>query len=123
MIKNSKKDINVANDPTSGEAVQDTMNIIINAGDARELISQALDCVGDFDYTKARELMDQARKKLVVAHKLQTAKIQEEAEGKTVKYSVLFTHAQDTLMTINSEFKLTDHLIKVFEKRDKHIGK
>lgn len=123
MIKNSKKDINVADDPTSGEAVQDTMNIIINAGDAREHISQALDCVGDFDYTKARELMDQARKKLVIAHKLQTAKIQEEAEGKTVKYSVLFTHAQDTLMTINSEFKLTDHLIKVFEKRDKHIGK
>lgn len=100
------------------KSVKDTMEIIINAGDARELISEALDNVADFDYKAAEENMEKAKEKLVIAHRLQTAKIQQEAEGKKVEYSVLFTHAQDTLMTINSEYKLTDHLIKVFKKRD-----
>ncbi|WP_282806293.1 PTS lactose/cellobiose transporter subunit IIA [Lactobacillus isalae] len=100
------------------KSVKDTMEIIINAGDARELISEALDNVADFDYQSAEENMEKAKEKLVIAHRLQTAKIQQEAEGKKVEYSVLFTHAQDTLMTINSEYKLTVHLIKVFKKRD-----
>ncbi len=101
--------------------VQNTMNIILNAGDARVFIAKALDAIGSFDYDKARELMEKADKKLVVAHRLQTAKIQKEAEGEHVPYSVLFTHAQDTLMTINSEYKLVDHIINVFEKRDKNL--
>lgn len=102
----------------NGKSVKDTMEIIINAGDARELISEALDNVADFDYKAAEGNMEKAKEKLVIAHRLQTAKIQQEAEGKKVEYSVLFTHAQDTLMTINSEYKLTAHLIKVFKKRD-----
>lgn len=100
------------------KSVKDTMEIIINAGDARELISEALDNVADFDYDAAEKNMEKAKEKLVIAHRLQTAKIQQEAEGNKVEYSVLFTHAQDTLMTINSEYKLTAHLIKVFKKRD-----
>lgn len=108
---------------TDNKSVKDTMEIILNAGDARELISKALDAVGDFDYDLADKNMKEAKAKLVVAHRLQTAKIQEEAEGKKVEYSVLFTHAQDTLMTINSEYHLVDHLIKVFKERDKKLSK
>lgn len=108
MLNNDEKD----------NSVKDTMEIIINAGDARELISETLDNVADFDYKSAEENMEKAKEKLVIAHRLQTAKIQQEAEGKKIEYSVLFTHAQDTLMTINSEYKLTAHLIKVLKKRD-----
>ncbi|MDF7639550.1 PTS lactose/cellobiose transporter subunit IIA [Lactobacillus sp. ESL0791] len=104
----------------SDQAIKQTMDIILNAGDAREMISSALDEVADYNYEKAHQDMEEANKKLVVAHRLQTAKIQEEAEGKPVEYSVLFTHAQDTLMTINSEYNIVNHLIKVFEKRDKN---
>ena len=84
---------------------------------------QAMDCLGDFKYDKADKLLKEAHEKLVLAHKLQTERLQEEAEGKNVEYSVLFTHAQDTLMTINSEFKLIQHLIKVFKARDKKEGR
>ena len=35
------------------KSVKDTMEIIINAGDARELISEALDNVADLDYKAA----------------------------------------------------------------------
>ncbi|KRO00867.1 PTS lactose/cellobiose transporter subunit IIA [Companilactobacillus kimchiensis] len=100
------------------KSVKDTMEIIINAGDARAFVSDALDNVGDFDYEKAKENIKKADEKLVIAHRLQTKKLQEEAEGEDVKYSVLFTHAQDTLMTIMSEYNLAKHLITVFEKRD-----
>lgn len=112
MLKNKEKNMN------EDKSVKDTMDIIINAGDARELISKALDNVADFNYKDAQKNMEKAKEKLLIAHRLQTAKLQEEAEGKEIEYSVLFTHAQDTLMTINSEYKLTAHLIEVFKKRD-----
>lgn len=113
----------MADEEVNNKDVQNTMNIILNAGDARVFIAQALDAAGEFDYKKAEELIEKANKKLVVAHRLQTAKIQQEAEGEHIDYSVLFTHAQDTLMTINSEFKLVKHLLKVFEERDKELDK
>ena len=108
---------------TENKSVKDTMEIILHAGDAREFIADAIDNVATYDYSKAEENMRKAEAELVIAHRLQTAKIQQEAEGKKVPYSVLFTHAQDTLMTINSEFKLIQHLIKVFKERDKMEGR
>lgn len=108
----------MAEEDFENKSVKDTMNIIINAGDARAFIADALDNVADFDYDKAKENIKKADEKLVVAHRLQTKKLQEEAEGEDVQYSVLFTHAQDTLMTIMSEYNLAKHLITVFEKRD-----
>jgi len=108
----------MAEEEFDNKSVKDTMEIIINAGDARAFISNALDDIGDFDYSSAKENIKKADEKLVIAHRLQTKKLQEEAEGEEVKYSVLFTHAQDTLMTIMSEYNFAKHLITVFEKRD-----
>lgn len=100
-------------------SVKDTMDIIINAGDARAYIYNAIDDIANYDYISAKKNMNKANDKLVIAHRLQTKKLQLEAEGDNINYSVLFTHAQDTLMTIMSEFNLIKHLIIVFEKRDK----
>lgn len=108
----------MAEEDFDNKSVKDTMDIIINAGDARAFIAKALDDVGDFNYDSAKENIKKADEKLVIAHRLQTKKLQEEAEGEAVQYSVLFTHAQDTLMTIMSEYNLAKHLITVFEKRD-----
>lgn len=108
----------MAKSESENGSVKNTMDIIINAGDARAFIADALDNVGDFDYKAARENMTKANDKLIVAHRLQTKKLQAEAKGDPIQYSVLFTHAQDTLMTIMSEYNLVKHLITVFEKRD-----
>ncbi|MDN2453329.1 PTS lactose/cellobiose transporter subunit IIA [Lactobacillus sp. UCMA15818] len=106
------------NEETSNKAVKSTMEIIINAGDARDFISKALDQVADSNYVAAKDLMEQANQKLVIAHRIQTRELQKEAEGSTVEYSVLFTHAQDTIMTIMSEYNLTKKLINIFEKKE-----
>ncbi|KGH62264.1 PTS lactose transporter subunit IIA [Oenococcus oeni S13] len=103
---------------SENSSVKNTMDIIINAGDARAFIADALDNIGDFDYKAAKENIVKANNKLIIAHRLQTKKLQSEAKGDPIHYSVLFTHAQDTLMTIMSEYNLVKHLISVFEKRD-----
>ena len=50
-----------------------------------------------------------------ITHRAQTEIIQNEARGIRYEYSMLFNHAQDTLMTINSEIELTADLILTFE--------
>ncbi|MEL7657189.1 MAG: PTS lactose/cellobiose transporter subunit IIA, partial [Bacillota bacterium] len=52
-----------------------------------------------------------------------TDMIQGEARGEGIGYSLLFTHAQDTLMTINSELQLAKQLYHVFESLEKRIAK
>lgn len=94
-----------------------TMQIIIQAGDARKIVIQALDLIGDAKYDEARLVLNTAHQKLLVAHGLQTEKIQQEAQGQKLSYPVLFTHAQDTMMSVDTEFNLVKHLIDIFQKR------
>lgn len=105
---------------TSNVAVKDTMEIILQAGDARVFLTQAMGKVADGEYDEAEVLLKQANEKLVIAHRIQTKKLQEEAEGEQSQYSILFTHAQDTLMTINSEYNIYKEILNIFKKRDQH---
>lgn len=93
-----------------------SMKIILHAGDARNIVKHALDKIGDQDFTSANELMKEASENLKKAHEVQTNIIQRVAGGEEVPYSVLFSHAQDTLMTIMSEYNIASQLIKIFSK-------
>ena len=62
----------------SEKLVQVAMNVIMHAGDARDYIRKA-------------------------GTKLSASVLQNEAEGDSVPMTVLFSHAQDTLMTVESE--------------------
>ncbi len=106
------------------ETIMNTsMEIIISAGDARLFIHKALKAIAESNYALAAQEMESAKKKLVEAHKVHTNIIQSEARGEEVEYTVLFTHAQDTLMTINSEMEMVKSLIKVFESLNDRIKK
>ena len=97
------------------------MEMILNAGDAREMIVDALKDVESFDFDLAREKLSLAELKIRIAHTAQTKIIQDEARGLEYPHSILFTHAQDTLMTINSEFYLSKQLVRIFETVDKRL--
>ena len=99
------------------------MGIILHAGDARLLISEALTAISGNNYEMATEKLKEAQIKMTEAHKIQTDMIQGEARGESIGYSLLFTHAQDTLMTIYSELKLTKQLYKVFESFEQRISR
>ncbi len=103
------------------QIIENAMKIIMSAGDARVCNQKALDALAEFDVEKAKELMKEANKYIAEAHKVQTDAIQGETRGEKTEYSLLFAHAQDTLMTIYSEINIAKQLIKVTEAVNKRI--
>lgn len=100
-----------------------SMKIILNAGDARLTIKEALDSVAVCDFETAKEKLAEAKKKITAAHGVQTETIQGEARGEKIDFSLLFSHAQDTLMTIMSEWNTANHIVRLFEVYDGRLRK
>lgn len=99
------------------------MQMILHAGDARTYIVEALQNIKIFNFEIAKEKIAQAEKELIEAHQTQTKVLQEEANGMKHELYVLFIHAQDTLMTIKSEYELARQLIEIFESIDERLKK
>ena len=78
------------------------MSVIINAGDGRACIDKAMDALAEFDF-------DAAEAHLAEADEM----IQRQAGGEEVEYSLLFVHAQDTLMTISAELHMAKKMMPV----------
>ncbi len=97
------------------ELVAVAMQIILHAGDSRLNISKALECAKKFDFEKAAGFMQEAEEMITKAHQSQTEIIQNEAGGQSYQYSLLFTHAQDTLMTVHSEVRLSKEMIDILK--------
>ncbi|MBO0458926.1 PTS lactose/cellobiose transporter subunit IIA [Enterococcus hulanensis] len=97
-----------------------SMNILVHAGNARDHLVHSLERLEEMDFEKAKEEVKAARKEVVVAHGLQTDTLQLEASGEQIRYSTLFCHAQDTLMTAQSEILIGEHLVRLFEKFSKN---
>lgn len=102
--------------------VQAAMKIILYSGDARAKCKAALDAVAVCDFERARENMEYAQIEITKAHKIQTDAIQAECSGESSEYSVLYTHAQDTLMTVNSEITISKQLLKIFQSYENRIS-
>lgn len=103
------------------EHAQVAMQIIMHAGDARTKTMDALRALKEFDVPGAKGHLAEAKEYLVKAHNVQTGALQEEAEGKEVEYSILFSHAQDTCMTVYSEMNIAEHLTDICENIDKRL--
>lgn len=99
------------------------MQIVIHAGDARNLIMEVLDHAAEGLYDQAEDKLKEAREELRQAHIFQTEVVQSEAGGKKYEYSLLFTHAQDTVMTICTEMNLAKKIISMYRKLDDRISK
>lgn len=103
--------------------VEVAMQIILHAGDARNLSSDALDALLNDDAEKADELLTQANKEIVEAHKLQTDLLQSEMKyeftGKASQVPLIFIHAQDTVMTIMTEFNMIKKMVAMYKKLNK----
>lgn len=92
-----------------------SMNILVHAGNARDHLVRSLESLEKMDFESAKTEVQAARKEVVVAHGLQTDTLQLEASGEQIRYSTLFCHAQDTLMTAQSEILIGEHLVRLFE--------
>lgn len=99
-----------------------SMNILIHAGNARELLVKGLNALEEMAFDEAEELIQSAHKEVVIAHGLQTDTLQMEASGEQIRYSTLFCHAQDTLMTAQSEILIGEHMVRLFRNFFKKIN-
>ncbi len=93
---------------------QVAMVVILNAGDGRACIEEALASCAELDFEAAERHLSEAEAKILLAHNAQTETIQAQAAGEDVEYSLLFTHAQDTLMTVSAELHLAQKTMPVF---------
>ncbi|MBS4212843.1 MULTISPECIES: PTS lactose/cellobiose transporter subunit IIA [Neobacillus] len=105
------------------KTAQNAMQIILHAGDARVHCMNALKAIENSNFTEAKEEMKRANDEIVKAHRIQTNTISAETQGEAGDYSVLFAHAQDTLMTIYSEINIAKRMIKIFETFDARLAK
>lgn len=91
------------------------MNIILHSGDSRNLSSKAIEAAKVFNFNEAYFYLNQAHEEIILAHQSQTSVVQNEARGERYEYSLLFNHAQDTLMTVMSELNMARSLIEFAE--------
>ncbi|AET57158.1 PTS system transporter subunit IIA [Paenibacillus terrae HPL-003] len=92
------------------EIAKVAMQIIMNASDAKADALNALKSLRSFDFEAPAELLKKAHTKIVLAHKAQTNLVQNEASGETYENSLLFNHAQDTLMTAKMQIEISEEL-------------
>jgi PTS system cellobiose-specific IIA component len=97
------------------EHAQVAMQIILHAGDARTKTMEAMKALRDFDTETAKKHMKEAQADIVKAHNVQTEALQKEAQGEEIEYSILFSHAQDSCMTVYSEMNMAEHFIDICE--------
>lgn len=92
--------------------------IINHGGTAKSLAYEALEFVENGNYKEADNLLKEADKSLLAAHKVQTSLIQSEAAGKHHEVSLLMVHAQDHLMTAIEAKSLIEKMILIYKKID-----
>ena len=92
-------------------ADQIIMGLILNAGDAKQHIYQALSFAKEGDYESSEDEIAKADAALLEAHNLQTKFLAQEAGGTKTEITALFVHSQDHLMTSITEINLIKEMI------------
>lgn len=114
-IRKQELTVNNMNEYTVDQLNEIAMKIIMHAGDCRNLVSNAIDAIANKKTNeKVDEILKKAEEQITLAHKAQTEVIQNSIMNPDQKFTVLFMHAQDTLMTIKSELYLTQNMIKLY---------
>ena len=100
------------------------MEIIMNAGDARDFAAQAMNAIAKGNLDEAKALLKEADKVQSAAHNVQTEMIQGDIRGGKEKmgYYVLFAHAQDTLMSIQVEINMTKSMLKIAKNYEARLA-
>ena len=103
------------------ELIDCGMQILLHAGNARLKIHQCMDLLAENQLSEINIILKEAQQELKEAHLAQTKIIQEEARGAEYDYCVLFNHAQDTMMSIYSEFYMCQKMYIVIKNLNDRI--
>ncbi|KRN58265.1 PTS family lactose cellobiose (lac) porter component IIA [Limosilactobacillus secaliphilus] len=101
---------------TNELSMQQTMSLIMNAGNARAFAKEGIEAAKKGDFDTAHKKIKAANEALVEAHNTQTGMLTQEARGNHVQLTLLVVHAQDHLMTAITYIDLAEEIINVYEK-------
>lgn len=90
------------------------MQILLSSGEARALAAKAMEAMAEFDFDQVVTRLAEAQTHLREAHRIHTDAIQAEAHGESIPLPALFSHAQDTMMTTDSELRLVRRILPAF---------
>lgn len=90
------------------------LNIILNAGDAKNNALEASDFAAEGKFEKAEQMLERATEALNKAHEIQFDMMKEEASGNRQELSLLIVHAQDYLMSAMTIIDLIKANIKLW---------
>jgi PTS system cellobiose-specific IIA component len=102
---------------------QIAMTVIMNSCNGRDKVDECYKAIYEDDFTKAKKLLDEANDEILKAHRAQTEVIQAQAAGEDMEYSLLFIHAQDTLMTSDSQLRTAQSILPIFMKQNQQKRK
>lgn len=94
--------------------VEAAMAVIVSAGEARDFCKEALQRARQGSFEEAEAKLAEAKSSITQAHNGQTEVIQAEMRGEETKISLLFIHAQDTIMTITSEINMAEEMLEMY---------
>ena len=107
---------------TTEDLNQAAMQIIMGAGNGRNLLTEAInDTLAGAKDAAVDEKLKVAKEKIVAAHRIQTDIIQGSIEEDELQTTLLFSHAQDTLMTVYSEQNTMTSMIMMYRELLKKI--
>ncbi|MBB6214376.1 PTS system cellobiose-specific IIA component [Anaerosolibacter carboniphilus] len=93
--------------------------IISHSGEARSSSMEAITHAKQGDFKKAAACLEDANRKLSLAHGEQTKLIQSEAQGEKIEVSLLLVHAQDHLMNAIVLRDLATEFVDLYKHMDK----
>ncbi len=100
-----------------------SFEMISNAGQARNLILDAMDFIRDEKYAEAENLIKDAEALILKAHKYHLDMVSKEAKGEKVPIDLLLVHAMNILLVAESERDMSKKIMEIdLARRNKNKG-
>lgn len=90
--------------------------IISCVGSAKSMYIEAIKAAQDYDFEKAKSLIEDGEEIYMKGHEAHATLIQQEAKGDSVAANLLLIHAEDQLMAAETFKIFAEHQIIIFKK-------
>lgn len=97
------------------EYYQISFEIIATAGDSKGYSMDAICDAREGKFDSANEKINEANKRLLKAHELQTDMIAQEAGGDPVPVNIILIHSQDHLTMANVAEELAEEMVSLYK--------
>lgn len=97
------------------EYYEAAFQMISNVGVAKSLAVEAIYAAKEKNYELAEEKLNESNHYFVEGHKSHSSFIKREAEGEKLEYSMIFMHAEDQLMSVETITILAKEIINLYK--------